>query len=160
MSEAFLRQPFERIERQHQAVSFGMWAFLVSEVLLFSGLFAGYSVYRGLHPAGFLAAGRETDFIYGTANTAIIMTSSLAIALAGRAAEIGRVRLARGLLVVTVVLGTLFLVLKGFEYREDIEKHLIPGAGFPLPEEGAELFFSFYWIMTGIHAIQDRKSVV
>lgn len=149
---AFLHPPWEDIRRQHDAVSFGMWVFLASEVLLFAGLFAGYAVYRCLYPEGFLAAGRETDIIYGTVNTAILMTSSLTLAVAGRAARAGRFELARWLLCVTLALGALFLVLKGLEYREDIEKHLLPGPGFALAQTGAGLFFSFYWVMTGLHA--------
>lgn len=153
MSDTFLRPPFENLARQHRAVSFGIWVFLVSEILLFSGLFAGYSVYRGLYPAGFLAAGRETDIVYGTINTAILMTSSLTIAVAGRAARADFGRMAWRLLVMTFLLGLSFLVLKGFEYREDIEKHLVPGPGFALTQPGAQIFFSYYWIMTGVHAV-------
>lgn len=149
----FLRPPWEDLARQHQAVSFGMWVFLASEILLFSGLFAGYAVYRQLYPAGFAAAARETDIVYGTVNTAILMTSSLAIALAGRFARAGQARLAQRCLAATLFLGAVFLVLKGFEYREDIAKHLFPGPGFAIPGQGAALFFSFYWIMTGVHAI-------
>ena len=153
MSEsAYLRPPWKNINRQHQAVTFGVWAFLASEVLLFAGLFAGYSVYRGLYPAGFLAAGRETSIVFGTANTAILMTSSLTIALAGRTAKEGLLRTARIFLFATFALGLLFLVLKGFEYRDDIHKHLLPGSGFAIPVTGAALFFSFYWVMTGLHA--------
>lgn len=153
MSDAYLHKPFENIERQHQAVAFGMWVFLISEVLLFAGLFAGYSIYRGIYPQGFTLAGRETDIIYGTINTAILMTSSLTIAVAGRAARADFGRLAWRLLVVTFLLGLTFLVLKGFEYREDIHKHLLPGSGFPIAQPGAQIFFSYYWIMTGVHAI-------
>ena len=153
MSDAFLRPPFENLSRQHQAVAFGTWLFLIGEILLFSGLFAGYSVYRDLYPQGFLAAGRETDIVYGTINTAILMTSSLTIAVAGRAARADFGRLAQRLLIVTFLLGFTFLVLKGFEYREDIEKHLFPGAGFALTQPGAQLFFSYYWVMTGVHAV-------
>ncbi|HEY2034195.1 MAG TPA: cytochrome c oxidase subunit 3 [Rhizomicrobium sp.] len=153
MSDAFLRKPFENLERQHMAVSFGMWVFLVSEILLFGGLFAGYSVYRGLYTQGFLAAGRETDIVYGTINTAILMTSSLTVAVAGRAARAQFGRMAWRLLIVTFLLGLSFLALKGFEYREDIEKHLVPGAGFALAQPGAQIFFSYYWVMTSVHAI-------
>lgn len=153
MSDAYLHPPFDNLARQHQAVSFGMWLFLISEVLLFSGLFAGYGLYRGLYPVGFLAAGRETDVVYGTINTAILMTSSLTIAVAGRAARAKFGQLARRFLLVTFFLGLLFLVLKGFEYREDIQKHLLPGPDFALSEPGAQLFFSYYWIMTGVHAV-------
>ena len=155
MSEsAFIKPPWENLERQHQAVTFGMWVFLGSEVLLFSGLFAGYSVYRGFYPAGFLAAGHETDIVYGTINTAILMTSSLTIAVAGRAARGEFYRLAYRLLLATFALGALFLILKGFEYAEDIHHHLLPGsADFPMATRGARLFFSYYWIMTAVHAV-------
>ena len=150
---AFLRPPWKHLDRQHQATTFGMWAFLASEVLLFAGLFAGYSVYRGLYPQGFLTAGRETSIVYGTVNTAILMTSSLTMAMAGRAARADLLRLARLMLALTFSLGVLFLVLKGFEYRQDIHKHLFPNPAFPLVAAGAQLFFSFYWVMTGIHAL-------
>jgi cytochrome c oxidase subunit III len=154
MSErVFLRSPWENLARQHAAVSFGMWVFLASEILLFAGLFGGYSIYRSLYPDGFVAAGRETDIVYGTANTAILMTSSLTIALAGRFARAGFGGAAWRLLITTIALGLLFLLLKGLEYREDIEKHLLPGPDFPVAQTGAQLFFSFYWIMTGVHAI-------
>lgn len=153
MTGAFLKPPFETLERQHVAVSFGMWVFLGSEILLFAGLFAGYSVYRNLYAAGFLAGARETDIVYGTVNTAILMTSSLSIAVAGRAARAGFGEMAWRLLIATIALGLLFLVLKGFEYREDIGKHLVPGPGFPLAQKGAQLFFTYYWVMTGVHAI-------
>lgn len=149
----FLRQPWENLARQHRAVSFGMWVFLASEVLLFAGLFAGYAVYRGLHEEGFIAAARETSIVYGTVNTAILMTSSLTLAVAGRAARVELLKLAQWLLVATLSLGALFLLLKGFEYREDIEKQFVPGPGFPLTQPGAALFFSFYWLMTGLHAV-------
>lgn len=149
---AFLKPPWKNIERQHQAVTLGIWVFLASEVLLFAGLFAGYSIYRSLYPQAFLAAGRETDIVYGTVNTFILMTSSLTIAMSGRAAQAHAFRLGRVLLGATFLLGVLFLILKGFEYREDISKHLVPGPQFPLPQLGAQLFFSYYWVMTGLHA--------
>jgi cytochrome c oxidase subunit 3 len=151
--QAFIRAPWENLSRQHRAVAFGMWVFLASEVLLFAVLFGGYTIYRSLYPQGFLAAGRETDIVYGTVNTAILMTSSLTIAVAGRASRAGFGDMAWRLLIATIGLGLLFLVLKGLEYREDIEHHLIPGPGFPLAQTGAQLFFSYYWIMTGVHAI-------
>lgn len=148
----FLRPPWENLARQHQAVSFGMWVFLVSEILLFAGLFAGYAVYRHLYPAGFAAAAAQTDIVYGTVNTAMLMTSSLFMALAGRLARARMQRLARRCILVTLALGAAFLVLKGVEYRDDIVKHLVPGPRFAIAAQGAALFFSFYWVMTGIHA--------
>jgi cytochrome c oxidase subunit 3 len=153
MSDTFLHPPWKDLDRQHQAVTFGMWVFLASEVLLFGGLFAGYSVYRGLYPQGFLAAGHQTSIVFGTMNTAILMTSSLTMAVAGRAARSALAGMARPMLAVTFLLGVLFLILKGFEYREDIRKSLFPGPGFPITAAGAQLFFSFYWVMTGVHAL-------
>jgi cytochrome c oxidase subunit 3 len=152
-AEAFLREPFEDIRWQHQAVSFGMWVFLVSEVLLFAALFAGYSVYRMLYPDAFLAAAHETSIIFGTANTAVLMTSSLTIAVAGRAARAELYTLSYRLLIATFCLGLAFLVIKGFEYREDLTKHLVPGASPVSSAPGAQQFFAFYWMMTGIHAL-------
>jgi cytochrome c oxidase subunit 3 len=160
VSETFLNKPFESLPRQHQAVSFGMWVFLASEILLFSGLFAGYGIYRSLFPEGFLDAGRETDIVYGTLNTAILMTSSLTIAVAGRAARVGLGRTAWWLLIATIALGLSFLTLKGFEYREDLQKHLYPGPAFPLMQAGAQLFFSYYWIMTGVHAVHVSGGLI
>ena len=130
-----------------------MWIFLVSEILLFSGLFAIYAVYRHLYPAGFAAASVRTGIVYGTVNTAILMTSSLAVALAGGFARARMHCLARHCLFVTVALGAAFLIVKAFEYRDDIAKHLVPGPSFAVPDQGAALFFALYWIMTGIHAV-------
>ncbi len=150
---SFLRPPWENLARQHQAVSFGMWIFLVSEILLFSGLFAVYAVYRHLYPAGFAAASVRTDIVYGTVNTAILMTSSLAVALAGGFARARMPVLARRCLLVTVALGVAFLIVKGLEYHDDIAKHLVPGPDFAIPDPGAVLFFALYWVMTGVHAV-------
>jgi cytochrome c oxidase subunit III len=140
-AETFPREPFETLARQHQAASLGIWIFLASEILLFSGLFAGYAVYRGLYATGFFVAGRQTDIVLGTINTAIMMTSSLAIAVAGRAVRDRIYRLAYRLLVATFLMGAMFLVLKGFEYREDIGKHLVPGPGISLSEAGRNCSF-------------------
>jgi cytochrome c oxidase subunit 3 len=161
-AQTYLRPPWENIERQHQAVSFAIWLFLGSEVLFFAGAFAGYAVYRGLYPQGFAIAGGETDIVYGTINTAILLTSSFFIAVAGRAAHAKFHRLAYRLLLVTFALGMLFLVFKGFEYREDIEKHLVPNAEFALANAGAGamLFFSYYWLMTGIHALHVTAGLI
>lgn len=152
-AKAFLREPFEDIRWQHQAVSFGMWVFLVSELLLFAALFAGYSVYRMLYPDAFLTAARETSIIFGTVNTAVLMTSSLTIAVAGRVARAELYTLSYRLLIVTFCLGLTFLVVKGFEYREDLVKHLVPGGTPATSAPGAQQFITFYWIMTGIHAL-------
>jgi cytochrome c oxidase subunit 3 len=121
----------------------------------YPAVFRAFRGLRGLSPSlsgGFSAAARQTDIVYGTLNTAILMTSSLAVALAGSFARSGLPRLARRCVIATLVLGAAFLVVKGVEYHEDIVKQLLPGPGFAVPERGAALFFSFYWVMTGVHA--------
>jgi cytochrome c oxidase subunit 3 len=101
----------------------------------------------------FAAAARETDLAYGGANTLVLVTSSLTMTLASRAADLGRSRLAARLLAVTAALGVAFLVIKGLEYHDDLERHLLPGPDFRLQMAAAQLFFGFYWVMTGIHAV-------
>jgi cytochrome c oxidase subunit 3 len=156
MSEAsaLLREPWRDLSRQLEGATFGIWCFVASELLLFGGMFLAYAVYRMHFPQDFAVAARETNIVYGTANTAVLLTSSLTMALAAQAAQGGLARrLSAWFLAATAALGIVFLVLKGFEYAEDIEKGLVPGPGFALKAAAAQLFFALYWIMTGIHAI-------
>jgi cytochrome c oxidase subunit 3 len=147
-----LRKPWSDLGRQRESAVFAMWLFLGTEVLFFGGLFAGYAIYRFLHPAAFLAAGRETNIWFGSINTFVLLTSSFVMAAGALAAREGLFNFARVCFPLTAALGTLFLILKGFEYRDDIDKHLVPGPDFPLPEVGASIFWTFYWVMTLIHA--------
>jgi cytochrome c oxidase subunit 3 len=155
MSEtaAALREPWETLPRQREAATFGLWVFLASELLFFGGLLLCYAVFRVIHTQGFDAGAHETNPWFGTANTAVLLTSSLTMAMAARGGEAGLRRTALWCLAATAALGLTFLVIKGFEYREDIVEHLVPGPGFKLAEPAAQLFFSLYWVMTGLHAI-------
>jgi cytochrome c oxidase subunit III len=148
-----LHEPWPSLARQKEAVSFGVWVFLASELLFFGGLFLGYAIYRNVYPHGFVAAARETEAVFGVGNTAVLMTSSLTMAVAVRAAEEGMRRLTLWCLTATAGLGLVFLVAKGFEYRDDIVNNLVPGPHFKLHEQGAQLFWAFYWIATGLHAV-------
>jgi cytochrome c oxidase subunit 3 len=122
-------------------------------MLFFGGLFLSYAVYRSLHPEAFRIASHESDIVYGTANTVVLLTSSLVMTVAERAAGVGLRRLAMRGLLLTAALGVVFLAIKGLEYREDIAKGLVPGPDFPLHPASTQLFWSLYWIMTGVHAI-------
>ena len=148
-----LRAPWKELARQREGATFGIWVFLASELLFFGSLLLLYTAYRVANPEVFIAAGRETDLWYGTVNTAVLMTSSLTMAVAAQAAEADMRRLTIWCLGATVLLGLMFLVFKGFEYAEDIEKNLVPGVHFALQEPAAQIFFALYWIMTAIHAI-------
>ncbi|MDB5413242.1 MAG: cytochrome [Rubritepida sp.] len=148
-----LREPWRSLRRQREGVALGMWAFLGSEAMLFSALILALIAGRYLHGAAFAAASRETDIVYGTANTAILLTSSLTMAIAAEAAEAKLRRLALWGLAATLALGLGFLALKGLEWAEDIERHLWPGVGFALEAPASRLFFALYWIMTALHAV-------
>ena len=148
-----LREPWSELARQREAAALGMWLFLMSEMLFFGALFMAFSFSRALNPAAFTEAARHTEIAYGAANTVVLVTSSLTMTLAVRATDIGRARLATIFLAGTAALGFLFLVIKGFEYHDDLQHHLFPGAGFTLGQNAKQVFWAFYWAMTGIHAI-------
>ncbi len=148
-----LQVPWPDLRLQRQGVGLGTWIFLASEVLFFSGLFITYAIYRSFNAEAFRIAGAHTEIVYGSINTALLLTSSLTMTIGLRAAS---VRLRAWTLVclgLTATLGLAFLLCKGLEYRDDLAKHLVPGPGFPLSPPTTQMFWGLYWIMTGIHAI-------
>ena len=148
-----------RGEREEKA-RFGMWVFLASETMFFGGLFFAYLYGRLRFPAGFGAASRATDVAIGTANTAVLLSSSFLVALALAAVERRR-RLVTPLLAAAASLGVVFLALKALEYRHDWTQGLFPGPGFHLAgSAGAELFFALYFTMTGVHAVHLGIGIV
>jgi cytochrome c oxidase subunit 3 len=151
-----LAHQFEDLEQQNGAATLGMWVFLVTEILFFGGLFLTYLVYRSWYPGAFAAASHEMVIWAGTLNTAVLITSSLTMALAVRAAQMGDRRSLIWLLLATMALGCVFLGVKAFEYRTEFIEHHVPGPGFQF--EGpylrqAQIFFSLYFVMTGLHAL-------
>ena len=147
-----LAEQFESLEQQQEVSRLGLWTFLATEVLFFGGLFMGYIVYRHEYPHAFAVASRHTNVLYGTVNTAILLTSSLWMALAVNSAEEGKNKQLVRYLLLTILFAAAFLGVKGLEYKEDFDEHLVPGHGFSITEaHGAELFFYFYWAMTGLH---------
>jgi cytochrome c oxidase subunit 3 len=152
---AALAHQFDSLEQQREVSVLGMWVFLVTEILFFGGLFTTYTIYRHWYPAAFAAASRELFVAAGTANTAILITSSLTMALAVRAAALGNRRGQLVFLALTMALGTAFLGVKAFEYYSEYLEHHVPGLNFAFPAAefgGAEIFFSLYFAMTGLHA--------
>jgi len=151
-----LAHQFDDAGQQREAASLGMWVFLATEVLFFGGLFTTYLVYRNWYPAAFAAGSHELLIWAGTTNTAVLITSSLTMALAVHAAQTGNRRLLLLFLLVTMALGLVFLGIKGFEYHTEYVEHHVPGAGFqfdPANAQHAQLFFSLYFLMTGLHAL-------
>jgi cytochrome c oxidase subunit 3 len=131
-----------------------MWTFIATEVLFFGGLFLAYFIYRMSYPEAFYNGSRDLSFWKGTLNTAVLLTSSLALALADAFMEQGRRRPFRICLLATAVLGAVFLAVKFSEYREMYERHLVPGMDFPPGVAPAtQLFVFLYFVMTGVHAL-------
>ena len=148
-----LQHPWPNLRMQRDGVSLGMWIFLASEVLFFGALFVGYAVYRSFNEDAFRIAGQHAEIVYGTINTVLLLTSSLAMTVALRAATANMRKLTLVCLGLTAALGAAFLLCKGLEYREDLKEHLFPGPHFPLSPPATQMFWGFYWIMTGIHAV-------
>jgi cytochrome c oxidase subunit III len=147
-----LHEPFESRVRQREAMIFGIWMFLASELLLFGGMFFAFYIYKHDHPGAFEAAAKHTNLLYGTINTALLLTSSFVMSVAGRALEVDRRRLAELCVWATLLLGLAFLLTKGLEYRQDLEEHLWPNLAFDGREPAERIFFGFYWTMTFIHS--------
>jgi cytochrome c oxidase subunit III len=151
-----LAHHFDNLAQQREASTLGMWVFLITEVLFFGGLFLTYMIYRSSYPEAFAVASRELDVTLGTINTAVLIGSSLTMALAVHAAEVGGRKLLMVFLLATMALGVVFLGIKGFEYYEKFHEHHIPGPAFEFEAEyfrHAQIFFSLYFLMTGLHAI-------
>jgi cytochrome c oxidase subunit 3 len=147
---------FDDLGQQHEAASLGMWAFLATEILFFGGLFLLYAVYRTLYPVAFSEGSRHLDIMLGSINTAVLIGSSLTMVLAVHSAQLGRRRAIVAFLAFTMLLGIVFLSIKFVEYGHKFEQALVPGPRFAY--DGAltpqvQLFFSFYFIMTGLHAL-------
>jgi len=160
-TEHVLQHHFDDLKQQHEASTLGMWAFLITEVLFFGGLFAGYAQYRIRYPEAYALASHHLDITLGAINTAVLIASSLTMALAVRGAQTGRRKATAGLLMGTVALGLVFLVIKSVEYSHKFHEHLVPGRSFSFdgPRE-SQLFFSFYFAMTGMHALHMIIGVV
>jgi len=173
------RHHFETQEQQREAGTFGMWLFLLTEIMFFGGLFFAYLLYRNWYNPAFVAASNQLKISLGTANTGILITSGFFMALAVWAAEVRKKTLLVIFLVLTTVFGLAFLGVKYFEYKEKFELHHVPGASFdvsqfinphayglkeePLAPDMAqktEVFFFLYFAMTGMHALHMVIGIV
>src|SRR5262249_37763892 len=147
---------FDDAEQQFEASSLGMWIFLVTEIMFFGGVFTAYVAYRALYPQAFGHASNHLDLTLGTVNTVVLIASSLTMALAIHAAQLGRTRHLVVFLVLTMLLGSTFLGIKAVEYAHKFEDGLVPGLAFTYSGADAaqaQIFFSLYFGMTGLHAL-------
>jgi cytochrome c oxidase subunit 3 len=152
-----LAHHFDNMEQQREAGSIGMWVFLVQEIMFFGALFLAYSIYRAKFPEAFAAASNHLNITLGGINTVVLIVSSLTMALAVYYAQTGKRRPQVGFLVVTLLLGATFLVIKGFEYADKFRDSLFPGASFHWEGHGdpnqVQIFYWIYFAMTGLHAL-------
>ena len=151
-----LQHHFYSMEQQLEASTLGMWLFLVTEVMFFGGMFLAYLIYRVLYPEAWILGSNHLNVSMGALNTGVLICSSLTMALAVRAAQTSDRGAQIRNLILTMAFGSVFLIVKYFEYAEKFEHHLVPGRHFDmtLPQASQQqLFFSIYFMMTGIHAI-------
>jgi cytochrome c oxidase subunit III len=154
-----LREQFDTAAQQKDASTLGMWIFLVTEIMFFGGLFMVYTIYRSAYPDVFAIASSTLNVYIGAANTVVLLCSSLTMVLAVRAAQLGQKRAIVICIILTLILGFIFLGVKAYEWNIKFEEHHVPGLAFNLKEVApglqgqAQLFFSLYFAMTGLHAL-------
>lgn len=167
----YQRHHFETAEQQREAAGFGMWLFLLTEIMFFGGLFMAYLLYRNWYYEAFVAASNSISVKMGLTNTIVLIASSFTMAMGVWSAEVKNKKLLQIFLLATVVLGFAFLGIKTGEYYDKFAEHHVPGASFniadfvnppaasnekPLPIDMArktEVYFSLYFAMTGVHAL-------
>jgi cytochrome c oxidase subunit 3 len=152
-----LKHHFATSEQQMDADTLGMWTFLITEVLFFGGMFTAYAMYRNMYLDAFASTSRYMDVVLGGTNTAVLICSSLTMALAVRAAQRSRHRDQILFLILTMIFGTVFLVIKGVEYHAKWVEGKVPGFNFyyePVQYgRHAQILFFLYFAMTGMHAL-------
>lgn len=147
---------FSSLARQNEAMRLGMWLFLATEVLLFAGLFCGYTVYRFEFPLAFEQSSRHLNIPLGTLNTVVLITSSFTVAMAIHFARSDKPRAAALCLGVTILFALGFLGIKAVEYAEHFREHALPGKYYAYESvriPGAAMFYTMYFLMTGLHGL-------
>jgi cytochrome c oxidase subunit 3 len=165
-----LAHHFSDMHVQKESASLGMWLFIAQEIMFFGGLFLAYTIYRHLYPVAFEAGSHHLARFWGTLNTAVLICSSLTMAMGVHAAALGHAKQIVAWLLATIALGSVFLGVKTIEYKDKFESHLVPGPHFSAEHlklqtkdgeralteaEGrqAQIYFSLYFGMTGLHAL-------
>ncbi|HWB83320.1 MAG TPA: cytochrome c oxidase subunit 3 family protein [Bryobacteraceae bacterium] len=152
-----LREQFDTEAQQKDASTLGMWVFLITEIMFFGGMFTAYTVYRSWYPNVFAVASSSCNIWIGMANTIVLLCSSYTMVMAVRSAQLGRKKAIINFLILTLLLGLVFLGVKGFEWAQKFQEHHVPGPSFHLEgtplQHQAQLFFTLYFAMTGLHAL-------
>ncbi len=166
----YQKHHFETAEQQREAASFGMWLFLLTEIMFFGGLFFAYLLYRNWYYDAFVAASNSISMPMGLINTIVLISSSFTMAMGVWSAEVGNKQARQLSLIATIALGFLLLGITSVEYTQKFEEHHVPGASFDIsdfvhPKDAKEkplsvdmanktqIYFSLYFAMTGVHAL-------
>ena len=173
----YQKHHFETAEQQREAASFGMWLFLLTEIMFFGGLFFAYLLYRNWYYDAFVAASNSISLPMGLTNTIVLISSSFTMAMGVYSAEMRNKKALQMWLLITVFLGFAFLGIKTGEYYDKFAEHHVPGASFDIsmfvhPEDKNEkaltvdqanktqVYFSLYFAMTGVHALHMVIGIV
>ena len=155
-----LRHHFDDMAQQFDSATLGMWVFLLTEIMFFGGMFGAYTVYRAMYPEAFASTSQYMNPLFGAMNTAVLIVSSLTMALAVRASRLGEQKALQLFLILTMIFGLAFLVIKAFEYHEHWVDNKVPLFGghwdyseAPQFARQAQIMFCFYFFMTGFHAL-------
>ena len=156
-----LKPHFEDLTQQHEASTLGMWFFITQEILFFGGLLFAYTVYRLMYYDAFIEASHHQNLELGATNTAVLILSSFTMAMAVWASQYGMKKAVIIFLAITLVFGCVFVGIKGVEYYQHYEEHLVPGPSFALKHvenpnvnvRNVEMFFVLYFGLTGLHAV-------
>lgn len=147
--------------KDYEGSKLGMWLFLFTEILLFGGLFILYSAYRARYPLEFHEGGQSLNVVIGVANTVILLTSSLTMALSISALRKGDRRLSIICISTTIVLGVIFLANKYIEWSTEIHHGLYPNSPVLLERpNGDQIFYGLYYSMTGLHGIHVLAGII
>ncbi len=156
LAQAHLDEQFSTLEQQHDTRMFGMWVFLMTELMLFGALFTLYACYRYVYPAAFVIGSQQLDPTLGAINTGVLIISSVMMALAVNSAQLNRRGALMFFLFLTLVFGALFMGIKAIEYYQHYSAGFAPGVNWTyngLDAGPVQLYFMLYFAMTGLHAI-------
>jgi len=151
-----LAHHFVDSDQQFDSAKFGMWVFLVTEILFFGGLFVAYIIFRAWNPDLFFLAAKELDTVMGGVNTLVLIGSSLTMAMAIRSAQLNQQKNITMYLLITIGLALTFMVIKYFEYTHKFDLGIFPGEYYTyggIDHPKAAIFFSIYYMMTALHGI-------
>ncbi|HZZ42602.1 MAG TPA: cytochrome c oxidase subunit 3 [Tepidisphaeraceae bacterium] len=158
--DTYPSEQFQEKRQQDEAATLGMWAFLATEILFFGALFASFYIYRLRWPESFADGATQLKWYLGTINTAVLLASSYCMALAVHHARHGDSKKLIRFLLLTILFGVMFLIIKGSEYVIEYKELLIPALNYsPISPDGQHrlpqvpLFMTFYFVMTAIHAL-------